>query len=80
MPAAEIEAQVEKMINLLALRPFADRDVKALSGGARRRTSIGRALVRDPELILFEEPLSHLDGEQKIHLRREIEQRRRIAP
>ena len=79
VPAAEAEAKVEEIIALLQLGPIADRGVKALSGGAQQRTSIGRALVRQPELILFDEPLSHLDAEQKIHLRSEIKRLQTIS-
>ena len=64
---------------MLALHPLADRGVKMLSGGAQQRTSIGRALVRDPELILFDEPLSHLDADQKIHLRTEIKRLQKLG-
>jgi ABC-type sugar transport system ATPase subunit len=79
LPSAEIKARVDKVLDLLALHPFADRDVKMLSGGAQQRTSIGRALVRDPQLILFDEPLSHLDGDQKVHLRTEIKRLQKLS-
>jgi len=79
LPSAEIEARVDKVLDLLALHPFADRDVRMLSGGAQQRTSIGRALVRDPQLILFDEPLSHLDGDQKVHLRTEIKRLQKLS-
>jgi ABC-type sugar transport system ATPase subunit len=79
LPAAEIKARVDKVLDLLALQAFADRDVKMLSGGAQQRTAIGRALVRDPQLILFDEPLSHLDGDQKVHLRTEIKRLQKLS-
>jgi ABC-type sugar transport system ATPase subunit len=79
LPAAEIKARVDKALDLLALQTFADRDVKMLSGGAQQRTAIGRALVRDPQLILFDEPLSHLDGDQKVHLRTEIKRLQKLS-
>jgi multiple sugar transport system ATP-binding protein len=79
LPSAEIKARVDKVLDLLALHPFADRDVKMLSGGAQQRTSIGRALVRDPQLILFDEPLSHPDGDQKVHLRTEIKRLQKLS-
>ena len=79
LPSAEIRARVDQVLDLLALHPFADRDVKMLSGGAQQRTSIGRALVRDPQLILFDEPLSHLDGDQKVHLRTEIKRLQKLS-
>ena len=71
-PAGEIADRVDKAIELLGLGDLRDENVKSLSGGAQQRISIGRALVRDPELILFDEPLSHLDADQKVQLRSEI--------
>lgn len=71
-PAAQIKSRVEQAIDLLRLDGLRDDNVKNLSGGAQQRVSIGRALVRDPELILFDEPLSHLDADQKVELRAEI--------
>ena len=72
LPGAELERRVASAIALLGLESLRDESVRRLSGGAQQRVSIGRALVRDPELILFDEPLSHLDGDQKIQLRAEI--------
>jgi ABC-type sugar transport system ATPase subunit len=79
LPTAQIKARVDEVLDLLALHPLADRGVKLLSGGAQQRISIGRALVRDPELILFDEPLSHLDADQKIHLRTEIKRLQKLS-
>src|SRR5262245_1023983 len=79
VPGPEKAARVQSVIDLLQLGPIADRGVKELSGGAQQRTRIGRALVRDPTLILFDEPLSHLDAEQKIHLRSEIKRLQAIS-
>ncbi|MBI1201303.1 MAG: ATP-binding cassette domain-containing protein [Rhodopseudomonas sp.] len=74
-PAAQ---RIGEVLQLLGLRQLADRDVKGLSGGAQQRVAIGRALVRDPEVILFDEPLSHLDADQKVQLRAEIKRLQKI--
>lgn len=76
----DIAAQrISEIITLLRLEDVADRKVDQLSGGAQQRISIGRALVRDPDLILFDEPLSHLDGDQKVQLRTEIKRLQQTA-
>ena len=79
LPAAELERRVASTIALLGLERLRDESVRRLSGGAQQRVSIGRALVRDPELILFDEPLSHLDGDQKVQLRAEIKRLQQTA-
>lgn len=71
-------ARIGEVLQILGLRQHADHDVKGLSGGAQQRVAIGRALVRDPEVILFDEPLSHLDGDQKVQLRAEIKRLQKL--
>lgn len=70
--AATIRERVDAIIGLLGLDALRQSRVAKLSGGAQQRIAIGRALVRDPDLILFDEPLSHLDADQKVQLRTEI--------
>ena len=72
LPAHTVNAKVKKIVDLLGLEELSRTNVRSLSGGAQQRVSIGRALVRNPDLILFDEPLSHLDADQKIYLRTEI--------
>jgi ABC-type sugar transport system ATPase subunit len=64
---------------LLGLEASRDTNVRLLSGGAQQRVGIGRALVRQPSVILFDEPLSHLDGTQKSQLRAEIKRLQKEA-
>ncbi len=71
-PAAEIEARVRAVADTLALTPLLDRLPKALSGGQRQRVAIGRAIVREPRVFLFDEPLSNLDATLRGQMRREI--------
>jgi ABC-type sugar transport system ATPase subunit len=69
---AEIRRAVDAMTTLLGLQALRDVGVRQLSGGAQQRVAIGRALVREPAVILFDEPLSHLDASHKVQLRAEI--------
>lgn len=71
-PAGVVARKVGTALDMLGLIALADTPVRTLSGGAQQRVSIGRALVRDPSLVMFDEPLSHLDADQKVLLRTEI--------
>jgi alpha-glucoside transport system ATP-binding protein len=71
-PKAEIEAAVQKAADMLQLTPYLDRLPKALSGGQRQRVAIGRSIVRDPKVFLFDEPLSNLDAALRVATRIEI--------
>ncbi|HTO28011.1 MAG TPA: sn-glycerol-3-phosphate ABC transporter ATP-binding protein UgpC, partial [Devosia sp.] len=68
----QIAKQVNDAARILALEPLLDRYPKQLSGGQRQRVAIGRAIVRDPQVFLFDEPLSNLDAELRVHMRIEI--------
>jgi lactose/L-arabinose transport system ATP-binding protein len=72
VPKAEIARQVEEAARILELEPLLDRKPKQLSGGQRQRVAIGRAIVRHPRVFLFDEPLSNLDAELRVHMRIEI--------
>ncbi|MBO9479648.1 sn-glycerol-3-phosphate ABC transporter ATP-binding protein UgpC [Shimia sp. R11_0] len=71
-PKAEIDEKVQKASSILKLDPYLKRKPKALSGGQRQRVAIGRAIVRGPEVFLFDEPLSNLDAELRVDMRVEI--------
>ena len=60
---SEIKEKVDKAAKILQLEPYLKRKPKALSGGQRQRVAIGRAIVRGPDVFLFDEPLSNLDAE-----------------
>jgi len=68
----EIERKVAEAARVLKLEPLLDRKPQALSGGQRQRVAIGRAIVRGPEVFLFDEPLSNLDAELRVEMRVEI--------
>jgi multiple sugar transport system ATP-binding protein len=71
-PKAEIAEKVAAATEILQLGPYLQRKPKALSGGQRQRVAIGRAIVRGPEVFLFDEPLSNLDAELRVEMRVEI--------
>jgi len=71
-PRAEVERKVADAARILKLEPLLARKPKALSGGQRQRVAIGRAIVRGPEVFLFDEPLSNLDAELRVEMRVEI--------
>lgn len=71
-PKDDIEKRVQKAAEILHLEALLDRKPKAMSGGQRQRVAIGRAIVREPEVFLFDEPLSNLDAELRVQMRLEI--------
>ncbi|MBS1165890.1 MAG: putative transporter ATP-binding protein y4oS [Proteobacteria bacterium] len=69
---AAIDARVKEAAAVLALEPYLDRLPKQLSGGQRQRVAMGRAIVRSPQVFLFDEPLSNLDAKLRVQMRAEI--------
>ena len=72
VPKEEIRHQVEMVAKTLQLSHLLDRKPKQLSGGQRQRTAIGRAIVRNPQVFMFDEPLSNLDAELRVDMRLHI--------
>ena len=71
-PKAEVDEKVGRAAAILQLEELLDRKPKALSGGQRQRVAIGRAIVRAPDVFLFDEPLSNLDAELRVDMRLQI--------
>ena len=71
---ATIESKVGRAAEILALLPLLDRYPRQLSGGQRQRVAMGRAIVRDPQVFLFDEPLSNLDAKLRVAMRAEIKE------
>ncbi|MED4534386.1 sn-glycerol-3-phosphate ABC transporter ATP-binding protein UgpC [Metabacillus fastidiosus] len=71
-PKDEIRHRVTQAANILGLEPYLNRKPKALSGGQRQRVALGRAIVRDANLFLMDEPLSNLDAKLRVQMRAEI--------
>jgi multiple sugar transport system ATP-binding protein len=73
-PQDEIDMRVQRAAEILGLTPLLDRFPRQLSGGQRQRVAMGRAIVRDPQVFLFDEPLSNLDAKLRVQMRTEIKE------
>ncbi len=74
VPKAEIKQKVDRAAQILGLQTLLDRQPRQLSGGQRQRVAMGRAIVRDPQVFLFDEPLSNLDAKLRVQMRAEIKE------
>jgi multiple sugar transport system ATP-binding protein len=74
LPRAEIDARVRDAARILGLEQLLDRKPRALSGGQRQRVAMGRAIVRQPNVFLFDEPLSNLDAKLRVQMRSELKE------
>jgi multiple sugar transport system ATP-binding protein len=72
VPKAEVDKRVQDAARILDLEPFLKRKPRALSGGQRQRVAMGRAIVRQPQAFLMDEPLSNLDAKLRVHMRAEV--------
>src|SRR5580765_3193716 len=73
-PQTEIDTRVKRAADILGLGPYLQRFPRQLSGGQRQRVAMGRAIVRDPQVFLFDEPLSNLDAKLRVAMRTEIKE------
>ena len=77
VPKQEIDKKVREAAEILGITEYLDRKPKALSGGQRQRVAIGRAIVRNPQVLLMDEPLSNLDAKLRVQLRNELKKMQR---
>ncbi len=74
LPKQDIEQRLTRAAEILGLVPYLDRYPRQLSGGQRQRVAMGRAIVRDPQVFLFDEPLSNLDAKLRVQMRTDIKE------
>ena len=72
LPTSEIDVRVREAAGILGIEELLDRTPRQMSGGQRQRVAVGRAIVRKPQVFLFDEPLSNLDAKLRVQMRREI--------
>jgi len=77
-PKPEIERRVKEAAELLGLQNLLQRKPKQLSGGQRQRVALGRAIVREPQVFLMDEPLSNLDAQLRVHMRAELKKLQKV--
>ncbi len=80
VPESQIDAQIAHAVKMLGIEPLLDRRPRQLSGGQQQRVALGRCLVRNPKVFLFDEPLSNLDAQLRSQMRLELKELRKRVP
>ena len=80
VPEAEVEAAITRAARILSIEPLLDRRPRQLSGGQQQRVALGRCIVRNPQVFLFDEPLSNLDAQLRAQMRLELKELRQRVP
>jgi multiple sugar transport system ATP-binding protein len=80
VPGAEIDAAISRAARILSIEPLLDRRPRQLSGGQQQRVALGRCIVRNPKVFLFDEPLSNLDAQLRAQMRLELKELRQRVP